>query len=116
MADSAKFDELKFFADMKKRPGIYLGQKSLLSLRDQLFGMNYAFAACGQPDALKYFHGFIEHYHRQLFQHDQSGYVCWWNHMLYTSGNMDSQAFELFFREFESYLLKEYALKLPFLP
>ena len=41
MRNMQDFDELKFFADVKKRPGVYFGKPSLLSLRDQLFGMEY---------------------------------------------------------------------------
>ena len=38
-----EFDELNFFAQVKKKPGLFLGKPSILSLRDQLFGMDYAF-------------------------------------------------------------------------
>ena len=44
MRVTREFDELKFFADVKKRPGMYFGNPSLLSLRDWLFGMEYAFS------------------------------------------------------------------------
>ncbi|MBE5804435.1 MAG: hypothetical protein E7316_07985 [Clostridiales bacterium] len=113
MIDYAKFDELIFFAKVKKSPGMFLGRKSLTSLRDQLFGMIYAFSICGHPDALKLFKSFIEYYNNNLFLTDKNGYVCWWNHLLYTSGGMDEEAFDLFYRSFESYLMKEHNLKLP---
>ena len=60
---------------------MFLGRKSLISLRDQLFGMIYVFSACNHPDALKLLKGFIEHYNNQLFLTDQNIYVCWWNHL-----------------------------------
>lgn len=107
------FDELEFFAAVKSRPGLYFGHPSLISLRDHLFGMQYAFSVCGKKDALKYFTGFIEWYNRHLFESDKNGYACWWNHILYTSGNMDELAFSAFFRTFEAYLLEEYDVKLP---
>lgn len=53
-----------------------MGRNSLTSLRDQLFGMTYAFSVCGHPDALKFFKGFIEYYNSKLFINDQNGYVC----------------------------------------
>ena len=113
MSNYDKFDELIFFAKVKKRPGIFFGKKSLISLRDQLFGMIYAFSACGHPEALKLFKGFSEYYNNKLFLTDHNGYVCWWNHLLYVSGGMDDLAFDQFFRDFSDYLLKEHNLKLP---
>ena len=113
MSSYVEFDELIFFAEVKKRLGMFLGRKSLISLRDQLFGMIYAFSACGYPDALKFFKAFIEYCNNKLFLTDQNGYVCWWNHILYTSGGMDDLAFDQFYRDFSEYLLKEYNLKLP---
>ncbi len=111
-----EFDELTFFASVKRRPAMYLGEKSLRSLRDQLFGMDTAFSFCGKPEALHYFHAFIEHYQRELFKIEKNGYACWWNHILYTSGNFDSLAFDSFYRKFESFLKSEYDLSLPELP
>lgn len=113
LADKFIFDELAFFAKVKQRPGMYLGKKSLLSLRDQLFGMTFAFRACGHPDALYYFTAFIETYNKQLLELDGNGYACWWNHLIYTSGNCDNLAFDAFYINFESYLKREYQLTLP---
>ena len=113
MSNYAEFNELTFFAQVKKRPGMFFGRKSLTSLRDQLFGMNYAFSVCGHSDALVLFKGFIEYYNSKLFLTDRNGYVCWWNHFLYTSGGMDDLAFDSFYRQFEAYLLEEHNLKLP---
>ena len=92
---------------------MFFGRKSLTSLRDQCFGMIYAFSACGHSDALVLFKGFIEYYNSKLFLTNQNGYVCWWNHLLYTSGGMDDLAFDSFYRQFEAYLLGEHNLKLP---
>lgn len=97
------FDELEFFANVKKRPGVYLGMPSLLSLRDQLFGMEYAFSFYTQESPLRHFNSFVTWYHKKILK-DLNGYACWWNHILYTSGNHDSYAFESFFRIFERYL------------
>lgn len=106
------FDELAFFARVKKRPGMFLGKPSLVSLRDMLGGMRYAFSCCHQKDSLKYFDQFIAWYHREKLK-DRNGYACWWNHILYTSGNNDVYAFESFFRYFEQYLREAHDLCLP---
>ena len=106
------FDELKFFADVKRRPGMYLGEKSLRSLRDQMFGMNYAFCACGQGDAMKYSRAFIEWYNTEVLT-DHNGYACWWNHLMYISGGSDVLAFDCFFRVFEGFLKDKYGIALP---
>jgi len=113
MDHGAAFSELAFFARVRKCPAAYLGRKSLTSLRDQLFGMIHAFSICGHPDAFRLFKGFIEDYNNRLFLTDKNGYVCWWNHLLYTSGGMDDAAFDLFFRRFEAYLQKEHGVMLP---
>lgn len=107
-----QFDELLFFAQMKNRPSVYMGKPSLLSLRDQLFGMEYAFSFYNQESPLKYFRSFIEWYHEEKIK-DLNGYACWWNHILYTSGNNDAYAFEMFFNYFEKYLLDNHNLSLP---
>lgn len=107
------FDELTFFSNVKRKPGMYLGKKSFISFRDQLFGMTYAFSACGKPDAMRLFKAFIEYYNQQLFLTDQNSYACWWNHILYTSGGDDNEAFDSFYRSFEAYLLEEHKLVLP---
>ena len=99
----SKFDELAFFARVKKMPGYFLGKPSLLSLRDQLFGMDYAFSFYNQETPLKYFRLFVEWYHKEMFE-DLDGYNCWWNHLLYISGNNDARAFDFFFNTFEQYL------------
>jgi hypothetical protein len=55
MRDTQEFDELIFFADVKKRPGMYFGQPSLLSFRDVLAGMEYAFSFFTDETPLRYF-------------------------------------------------------------
>lgn len=107
------FDELSFFAQVKKQPGMYMSKKSLLSLRDKLFGMNYAFIVCGHPEALRLFKNFTEYYNNELLKNDQNGYACWWNHLLYISGGMDDVAFDSFFMEFEAYLVERQHMRLP---
>ena len=106
-----KFDELNFFAQVKKKPGLFLGKPSLLSLRDQLFGMGYAFSCCCKEDPLFYFHSFVEWYHEEVLD-DKNGYACWWNHILYISGNDDAYAFQVFFNMFERYLQDKHGLGL----
>jgi len=106
------FDELEFFAKVKKRPGLFLGSPSLLSLRDQLFGMDYAFSFCTQENLLKYFHSFIIWYHEEVIK-DLNSYACWWNHILYISGNDDAFAFDSFFTLYERYLRENHNLLLP---
>ncbi len=107
------FDELQFFAEMKARPGLYLGTPSLCSLRDHIFGMDHAFRLCGMKDALPLFTGFILWYHQAHFGERPSGYECWWNHLLYTSGGDDQHAFHAFFRTFERYLKEQRGMVLP---
>jgi len=91
---------------------MFLGLPSLLSLRDNLIGMGYAFTYCSNEDPLKYFHLFIAWYHETILS-DKNGYACWWNHILYTSGNDDAYAFDVFFNRFEQYLRDEHNLYLP---
>ena len=107
-----QFDELMFFAQVKKRPGAFLGKPSLLSLRDQLFGMDYAFSFSSPESPLSYFKRFVKWYHEEIIK-DANGYACWWNHILYTSGNNDAYAFESFFRIFEGYLQDKHNVFLP---
>jgi len=106
------FDELEFFARMKHRPGVFLGNISLMSLRDHLFGMDHAFRLCHQDDALRYFFLFTDWYQNEIIK-DWNGYACWWNHLLYVSGNNDAAAFFNFYKAFEQYLLEQHNLKLP---
>ena len=106
------FNELVFFAQIKKKPGIFLGKPSLLSLRDQMFGMDYAFSFCCQESPLKYFKSFVTWYHEEIVK-DLNGYACWWNHILYTSGNDDSYAFDSFVMVFEKYLRDVHNVSLP---
>ena len=106
------FDELIFFAQLKKRPGAFLGQPSLMSLRDYLFGMDYAFSFSDQKDRLQFFHRFTAWYQKRYVD-DENGYACWWNHMLYVCGNMDALAFDMFFAHFERYLQEVHNIRLP---
>ena len=112
MENVQQFEELLFFAKVKKMPGAWFEKPSLLSLRDQLFGMRYAFDLCGQKDALKYSFSFIKWYEAGQVWSEHS-FACWWNHMLYISGNDDRQAFVTFFRYFEQYLKECHGLVLP---
>ena len=112
MKNKQIFDELFFFAKVKKCPVVFLGKKSLISLRDFLAGMNYAFSFYNEENYFKYFHEFIDWYHHNQIK-SLSGYACWWNHILYTSGNDDCLAFDEFFKEFELYLSNVYHLTLP---
>ena len=109
--DSA-FDELQFFAKVKERPALLLGKKSFLSFRDVLFGMEYAFSFYDKETPLKYFKSFVMWYHEEILE-DKNGYACWWNHILYTSGNSDDCALDLFFRKFEQYLHDVHNVRLP---
>lgn len=111
MYRNKKFDELDFFANVKTNPGVYLGEPSLLSLRDQLFGMNYAFSFHCDETPLKYYCGFVNWYNDEFIK-DKNGYACWWNHLLYTSGNNDRVAFERHFVIFEKYLRQVHNLSL----
>lgn len=113
MPERRDFDELAFFAGVKKRPAMYIGRRSLIGLRDMVFGMKLAFSFCGERDALRYYTEFIERCNRRLMETDSNGYSCWWNHMLYISGNDDELALMHFFREFERFLDEEYGEKLP---
>ena len=106
------FDELAFFAEVKKRPGLFLGEPSLLSLRDLLTGMDIAFRFDHTESPLKHFHSFVNWYHEEkLADHDT--YACWWNHILYISSNRDRLAYVRFFELFERYLKDVQHLSLP---
>ena len=106
------FNELEFFAQVKKRPGMFLGDRSLLSLRTHLFGMDHAFSFYTSQTPLAYFKLFIKWYHEEIIN-DLNGYACWWNHILYISGNNDSCAFDSFYNIFERYLRDIHNLCLP---
>ena len=105
------FDELKFFSEVKKRPNLLLGKPSILSLRDFILGMQYAFSACGFENKFKYFNLFTQWYYN--YSTDKNGYVCWWNHIMYISGGFDDKAFYRFFEIFENYLKEVHNLYLP---
>ena len=107
-----QWDELMLFAQLKERPGLYLGGKSLLSLRDHLFGMQHAFQLCFHADPMEYLRGFSAWY-RETVIREENGYACWWNHILYTSANCDGAAFDAFFSAFERYLAEERGISLP---
>ena len=111
MNNLPQFDELSFIAQVKKRPGMFLGERSLLSLRDQLFGMEYAFSFYTHENPLKYFREFITWYNKNM--DDTNGYACWWNHILYISGNDDALAFDTYMKYFERYLSEFHNLRLP---
>ena len=112
MQNTTQFDELTFFAEVKKRPGMYFGVPSLHSLRDLLLGMEYAFSFCCHETPLRYFRSFVSWYQNEMIA-DRNGYACWWNHLLYTCGNDDRYAFDSFFVVFEQYLLEAHHVSLP---
>lgn len=112
MKDTKDFDELKFFAEVKKRPGMYCGVSSLRSLRDYISGMEYAFSFSFDESPLRYFNAFINRYQTETIK-DTNGYACWWNHLLYICGNDDREAFDRFFVLFERYLHDAYQASLP---
>ena len=111
MESNCKFDELKFFADVKKHPNLLFGKPSILSLKDFICGMSYAFSACDCEEQFKLFNAFTQWYYNN--QSDKNGYVCWWNHIMYISGNDDVSAFHCFFRIFEQYLKNVHNVSLP---
>ena len=112
MRNMQDFDELKFFAEVKKRPGMFLGKPSLLSLVNYLFGMAYAFSFSYDETPLRYFRAFVDWYHTEKLE-DANGYACWWNHLLYICGNDDRYAFERFYIVFERYLHASHHISLP---
>lgn len=112
MDSENRFDELRFFAEVKRRPGMFLRKTSLISLRDYIFGMYYVFDIYACENQFEYFGSFTDWYFENVVR-DQNGYACWWNHFLYVSGNNDDLAFHNFFREFEKYLKNYHDLCLP---
>ena len=106
-----ELEMLTMMAKMKTKPGVFFGRKSLMSLRDQLWGMMYAFDICGHEEAMKYFRSFTETYNAKLLE--KGSCSAWWHHILNESGESDEEAFDLFFRRFECFLWNEYGLKLP---
>ena len=98
---SAQIVHLRF--QHSPRPGMFLGDRSLLSLKTHLFGMDYAFSFYTSQTPLTYFNLFIQWYHKEIIN-DLNGYACWWNQFLYISGNNDACAFDAFYVHFERYL------------
>ena len=111
MKTTNNFDELKFFAEVKKQPCLFFGKPSLISLRDQIYGMYYAFSVCNYENPFNYFDLFKDWYHNNLT--DKNGYACWWNHLIYISGGNDSDAFHHFYKVFERYLKDKHNVSLP---
>ena len=107
-----EFSELQHLAKIKARPGMYLGRPSLERLRERLWGMEEAFRLCGQRDQLKYFFAYTQWYQENRVK-DGNGYASWFNHMMYTSGLNDEEAFHSFFRGFERWLKEQHGLMLP---
>ena len=105
------FDELNFFAEVKKRPNLFFGKPSILSLKDFISGMSHAFSACNYENQFKLFSSFTQWYYDNLT--DKNGYACWWNHIMYISGGDDVAAFHSFFRIFEQYLKDVHNVSLP---
>ena len=111
MISNNTFDELAFFSDVKRRPAVYFGNPSIISLRDMLTGMDYTFRFYREPTQLHFFQEFVSWYLNEILD-DGNGYACWWNHILYTSGNDDRYAFDQFFVIFERYLHDMHSLSL----
>lgn len=107
-----RFDELEFFAKVKKKPGLFFGRSSFRSFCDMQAGMEYAFFICDLEHQFKYFHLFIDWYQETIVK-VKTGYASWSNHILYTSGNRDDLALDSFFRWFERYLRDVHNLCLP---
>ena len=114
MSMDSTFDELEFFAKMKtkKYAALHLGKSSLMSFRDHYFGMEDAFSFYTKESPFVYFHAFQTWYLEEVIR-DLNGYACWWNHILYISGNDDVYAYEQFFDLFERYLLTVHHITLP---
>lgn len=112
--ETTAFHELDFFAKVKKRPGLYLIEKSFHSLRHVIFGISYAFVfCCKMKDPFVLLDGFVQWYEASAFGPVRNGYECWWNRIVYESGNSDALAFDLFYDLFENYLKEECSLALP---
>ena len=76
--------------------------------------MDIAFRFEHTESPLKLFHSFVIWYHEEKLA-DQDTYACWWNHILYISGNDGRYAFERFFAIFERYLHDVHHVSLPIL-
>ncbi|MBO5384167.1 MAG: hypothetical protein J6A30_07695 [Ruminococcus sp.] len=103
------FDEIKMWREIKNKPAMFLGQKSIIRLNLFLCGINYAF---GNANYLSYFKGFNDWYMKKFNVDTNNAYTIWWNHILFTSGNNDSLAFDNFIRYFEKYLQEQFGLSL----
>ena len=97
-----RFDELKFFAEIKKRPGMFLGSKSINLLVAYINGIRH-----------HAYDNFNDWYMKKHKIEDKNGYVIWWNHILYVCANSDYHAFDRFISEFEEYIAEIYNVKLP---
>ncbi|MBP3923327.1 MAG: hypothetical protein J6D27_10205 [Ruminiclostridium sp.] len=110
------FNELEFFAHIKKRPGMYFGEPSLFFMRNYILGMQHAFSFCGYQDKFKYFHLFTEWYQENVINDErgyQNGYANWYTHLMYVTACHDKEALERFLREFERYLEEVHNISLP---
>lgn len=103
------FDEIKMWREIKNRPGMFFGQKSIIRLHSFLSGINYSI---GKDGCLSYFEGFNDWYMKKLNVDTNNAYTIWWNHILFTSGNSDSLAFDRFISYFEGYLQERFGLTL----
>ena len=109
-----RFDELKFFAEIKKRPGMFLGSKSINLLVAYINGIgHHAYVNNPYISPVLIYDNFNDWYMKKHKIEDKNGYVIWWNHILYVCANSDYHAFDRFISEFEEYIAEIYNVKLP---
>lgn len=104
-----EFNEIKMWNDIKNKPGMFFGKRSIILLNSFLNGIKYSFE---KNSCLLYFQGFNEWYMKKRNVDTNNAYTIWWNHILFTSGNNDDLAFDAFISYFEEYLQEQFGLSL----
>ena len=104
-----EFNEIKMWNDIKNKPGMFFGKRSIILLNSFLNGIKYSFE---KNSCLLYFQGFNEWFMKKRNVDTNNAYTIWWNHILFTSGNNDDLAFDAFISYFEEYLQEQFGLSL----
>ena len=106
-----EFNELRFWAKIKKRPELYLGQRSIVRLDIFIKGISYALNY--NHDTFSYFNGFDDWYMEKQKADIRNGYVDRKSVVQGINGNQDDVAFDFFIRYFEKYLKEIHNVTLP---
>lgn len=109
-------DILTILSAIKKRPALFLGEKSIIRLYDYLSGIKFgwSFYMDLEKDYISDFNKWYKTtdsykwYAERNPQMINQKYDVWWNYILYKCGGCASYAFDEFFIEFEEFLSEVY--------